>query len=576
MWTFAPHVAEHVFNAWVRKYKIPVHLEERLDRKTGITMTKSRPPRIMAITTESGRTFGGRMFIDATYEGDLMAAAGVTYTVGREPNSKYGETLNGVQKNRPIHGHLFLKPVDPYVVPGNPNSGLLPGIEPPPYPKDGQGDHRVQTYCYRMCMSNVAENRVPFLKPAGYDERQYELLLRNFEAGDLRLPLSLGILPNGKTDTNNNFAVSTDDIGQNYKYPEASYAERERILKAHRIYQQGLMWTLANHPRVPQVIRDRMKQWGLAKDEFLQTDHWPHQIYVREARRMVGEYVHTENDCRRKRVTPRPVGMGSYNMDSHNCMRYVTDKGYVQNEGDIQVSPGGPYPISYLSIIPKKGEVANLLVPVCVSSSHIAYGSIRMEPVFMILGQSAATAAVIAIDSRVAVQNVDYRALSQRLVKDKQVLVYTGRYYTPAVGIDPKKLPGIVIDDVSADRVGIWKTSRSVTGFVGTSYLHDGNAQKGKRHVRFGVNIKRSGRYEVRITYAANGNRATRVPVTIQTADGPVTVHVNQRKTPPIDKTWISLGTYNFKAGKATITISNQGTTGFVIADAVQLLLKDK
>lgn len=291
---------------------------------------------------------------------------------------------------------------------------------------------------------------------------------------------------------------------------------------------------------------------------------------------MVGEYVHTENNCRRKRITPKPIGMGSYNMDSHNCMRYVTDKGFVQNEGDIQVSPGGPYQISYLSIVPKRVEVSNLLVPVCISSSHIAYGSIRMEPVFMILGQSAATAAVIAIDSHVAVQNIDYRALSQRLVKDKQVLVYNGRYYTPAVGIDPKKLPGIVVDDVSADRVGVWKTSRSATGFVGTSYLHDGNAQKGKRLVRFDVNIKQSGRYEVRITYAANGNRASRVPVTIQTAGGPVTVHVNQRKTPPIDKAWISLGTYKFKAGKATITISNQGTTGFVIADAVQLLPKDK
>ena len=271
-------------------------------------------------------------------------------------------------------------------------------------------------------MSNVAQNRVSFPKPENYDESRYELLLRNFEAGDLRLPLKPDMMPNGKTDTNNNCAVSTDYIGQNYSYPEASYEQRERIIGRHVSYQQGFMWTLANHPRVPQNIRDQMSRWGLARDEFVDNGHWPHQIYVREARRMVSSYVMTELDCRRDKKTPHSVGMGSYNMDSHNVMRYVTPEGYVQNEGDVQVSPGGSYQISYMSIMPRRAEGTNLLVPVCVSSSHIAYGSIRMEPVFMVLGQSAATAAVLAIEANIAVQDLDYDILRQRLLDNGQVL----------------------------------------------------------------------------------------------------------------------------------------------------------
>src|SRR5262249_31262878 len=262
--------------------------------------------------------------------------------------------------------------------------------------------------------------------------------LRNLEAGDLRFPMKPDMMPNGKTDTNNNCAVSIDYIGQNYRYPEGSYAERERILKEHESYQRGLMWTLAHNARVPQKIRDEMSRWGLAADEFTDNGNWPHQIYVRESRRMVGEYVMTELDCRRQRATPQSVGMGSYNMDSHNCMRYVTPEGFVQNEGDVQVSPGGPYRISYLALVPKSGECSNLLVPVCLSSSHIAYGSIRMEPVFMVLGQSAATAAVLAIDGGVSVQKVDYDKLRKRLLDDRQVLEFAGP--TRPGGIDIKKL----------------------------------------------------------------------------------------------------------------------------------------
>lgn len=576
MWTFEPHVAERLLLEWLEEHDVPVHFGERLDRRAGgVTLDEADPPRLSAFITESGRRYRGTVFVDATYEGDLMAGAGVSHTVGREANATHGETLNGVERVWNISSHRFVVDVDPYVVPGDPASGLLPGLDPGPYPADGEGDHRVQAYCYRMCMSEVPENRIPFPKPADYDERLYELLLRNFEAGDLRLPLKPDRMPNGKTDTNNSGAVSTDFIGQNYAYPEASYAERERILARHGSYQKGLMWTLANHPRVPESIREQMSRWGLAADEFPGTGGWPHQIYVREARRLVADHVMTELDCRRLRETPMPVGMGSYNMDSHNCMRYVTERGFVQNEGDIQQSPGGAYRISYLSIVPRRGEVANLLVPVCVSSSHIAYGSIRMEPVFMILGQSAATAAVLAIDGELAVQDLPYEALRERLLADGQVLDVEGAIGAHA-GIAVDSLEGLVADDAAAERTGRWTPSDSVPGYVGASYLHDGDAAKGESSVRFTVTLPEAGEYEVRLAYTPHGNRASNVPVAISAGEETRSVVVDQRRLPPISGTWTSLGTWTFPAGEVEVTVSNEGTDGFVVADAVQLLPEAK
>jgi hypothetical protein len=419
MWTFEPHVAEAILDLMIAEEGIKVIRGLRLDREAGVKQAKGR---ILSITMKDGRAFRGKMFIDATYEGDLMAASGVSYTVGRESNAQYGETLNGVNRAANISNHRFIKNVDPYVIPGDPSSGLLPNVHGEDLGNEGSGDEKVQAYCFRMCMSNVEENRVPFPKPDGYDEKEYELLLRNFEAGDMRFPLKIDMMPNGKTDTNNNMAFSTDYLGGSWDYPEASYEEREAIIEAHAKYQKGLMWTLANHSRVPEEIRKKMEPWGLARDEFVDNENWPHQIYVREARRMISDYVTTELDCRRERVVEDSVGMGSYNMDSHNIQRYITPEGYVQNEGDVQVSPGGPYLISYRSIIPKKGEAENLLVPICVSASHIAYGSIRMEPVFMILGQSAATAAVQAIEQGVAVQELEFAKLREKLLNDGQVL----------------------------------------------------------------------------------------------------------------------------------------------------------
>jgi hypothetical protein len=570
MWTFEPHVAETLLRDMLAEQKVPVLLGERLDRAPGKGV-KLDGKRIASVTMESGKAFAGKVFIDATYEGDLMAAAGVSYTVGREPNAKYGETLNGVARKWNTHNHRFTVKVDPFVTPGDKSSGLLPGIDPNPLPADGEGDHRLQAYCFRMCMSRVPENRVPFPKPANYDERRYELLLRNFEAGDVRFPMKPDPMPNGKTDTNNNGAVSTDYIGANYKYPEASYAERDKIIRDHESYQMGLMWTLANHPRVPRKIKDEMAKWGLAKDEFTDTGHWPHQIYVREARRMVGEYVLTELDCRRKRDTPQSVGMGSYNMDSHNCARYVTPEGFVQNEGDVQESPGAPYKISYRSIVPKKGECPNLLVPVCLSCSHIAYGSVRMEPVFLVLGQSAATAAAIAIDGHVDVQQVDYAKLRERLLADGQVLEYAA---PPRPGaIDPAKLPGVVVDDDAAERKGFEAVSTALTPYVGAGYRHDGGTDRGQQMIRYTPDLPAAGRYEVRMSYSAGSNRATNVPVTVSHAGGKAVVKVNQRKPGPIDGAWVSLGTFRFEKGRGGfVEVGNAGADGHVIADAVQWL----
>jgi hypothetical protein len=425
MWIFEPHVAEQVFEDLVKENGLRVVRDQWLDRAKGV---KKNGPRIASITTLSGQTYAGKQFIDATYEGDLMAAAGVRYHVGREANSVYGEQHNGVQTGVLHHRHHFgvlKEKISPYAVPGDPKSGVLPRISTEEPGEYGSGDKRVQAYCYRTCLTNHEPNRVPFPRPDGYDAKQYELLLRIFAAGWRETFDKFDPIPNHKTDTNNHGPMSSDNIGMNYDYPDASYERRREILEEHKQYQQGWYYFIANDPRVPADVREAMGRWGLAKDEFTDSGHWPYQIYVREARRMIGQYVMTENELLKKRPTPDSVGMGSYTIDSHNVQRYITAEGYVQNEGDIGVSAGGPYAIAYGSLVPKREQCENLLVPVCLSSSHIAFGSIRMEPVFMILGQSAATAAALAIDANQAVQDVPYPKLQERLLKDGQVLEYT-------------------------------------------------------------------------------------------------------------------------------------------------------
>lgn len=571
MWIFEPHVAEQVFEDWIREYEIPVVRDEWLDRAQGVAKDGTR---IAAITTLSGKTYRGKMFIDATYEGDLMAAAGVDYHVGREANSKYGEQWNGVQVGVLHHRHHFGavdKKISPYVIPGDPSSGVLPRISTESPGVYGEEDKKVQAYCFRMCLTNDESNRIPFPKPEGYDPKQYELLVRVFEAGWRETFEKFDPIPNHKTDTNNHGPMSTDNIGYNHEYPDASYQRRKEIIAEHTTYQQGWLYFIANDPRIPSDVQNEMKKWGLPKDEFKENGGWSHQIYVREARRMVGAFVMTQNELQKKKPTPDSVGMGSYGIDSHNIQRYITPEGYVQNEGDIGVSTYGPYAIAYGSLVPKREQCDNLLVPVCVSSTHIAFGSIRMEPVFMILGQSAATAAAMAIDAGQAVQDVPYAKLREKLLADGQVLEYTGP--ASAKGVDVKKLEGVIVDDAQAKYEGVWTDSGAAKKFIGEGYRHDGNAKDGKCIAQFSAKLPAAGKYEVRLGYASNTNRATGVPVQVQHAKGTDVVRINQRQTPPIDDLFTSLGVFEFAADQpATVIVTNADTDGYTVVDAVQWL----
>lgn len=424
-WTFEPSVAENIFFQMINEAKVPVYFHQRP------ASVKKERGRIVEITMESGRIYRAKMFIDASYEGDLMARAGVSYTVGRESNAQYGETLDGIRGETPKH--QFSAPVDPYKKPGDPASGLLPFVQSGELGTPGAGDRCVQAYNFRMCLTRDPENKLPIGAPPKYNEKRYELLARHIEAlvaagktpklGDL---MHIQLMPNGKTDINNNGAFSTDFIGANYDYPEADYKRREEIWLEHENYTRGFFHFLATSKRVPESVRKEMQSWGLAKDEFCDTHGWPHQLYIREARRMISDYVMSEHNCRESLKLPDAIALAAYTMDSHNCRRIVQD-GHAENEGDTQIGGFPPYQIAYRSIVPKTGECENLLVPVCLSSTHIAYGSIRMEPVFMVLGQSAAAAACEAIREHRPVQKINIAKLQKELLSEKQVLEWQGK-----------------------------------------------------------------------------------------------------------------------------------------------------
>ncbi len=573
MWTFEPSVARQIYEQWINEQSVKVIRSDRLDRGSRGVMTSGTPPRIGQIRLESGKQIAGKVFIDCSYEGDLMAAARVSYTVGREANKQYGETLNGVQVAKARH-HQLMPNVDPYIIAGDPSSGLLPHIDPDGPGEEGQADHRIQAYCFRMCMTDHPENRIAFQKPEGYVEQWYELLFRNFEAGEKRIPWHIGHMPNRKTDANNNHGFSTDFIGQNYNYPEASYSEREAIIATHRLYQQGLCWTLANHPRVPKTIRQQVALWGMCRDEFLEGSGWQEQLYIREARRMVSDYVMTQHHCQGRETASDSVGLAAYTMDSHNQQRYVDPEGSVRNEGDVQVGGFSPYPISYRSITPKESECANLLVPVCLSASHIAFGSIRMEPVFMVLGQSAATAASLSIEGACSVQAISYDILATQLTEEDQILQWTGPQKTPPkLGIQPEKLKGIVIDELKSKRQGFEQSGTTVYPYVLHGYLHDGNVDKGAQQATFSFEVPADGKYQVRIGYTAHTNRADNVPVEITHKLGTTALMINQKLTPPINELFISAGVFTFEKKQTyRVQISNEGTNGFVILDAIQVI----
>ncbi len=421
-WRFEPHVAENVFKEMLKQAGVRVFYQHRLKQQDGV---KKKGPRIREIVMENGASFRADVFVDATYEGDLMAFAGVSYTWGRESAAQYGESFAGVRSVDRYHHHIFPPGISAY----DENGKLLPEISAEPRGDIGAGDRKVQAYNFRMCLSSDKDNQVPFPKPPDYDPKRYALLARYIQALQKlhgRAPrmnelMIVSIMPNNKTDINNRGGFSTDYIGKNWDYPTADYKRRAEIWHDHINYTKGFFYFLANDPQVPRALQDEINRWGLAKDEFVDTDHWPHQLYVREARRMVSDFVMTQKDAQTDLVKEDSVAMGSYQIDSHNVQRHVTADGAVQNEGDTEV-PAQPYQIAFRVMVPKRKEASNLLVPVCVSASHIAYGTVRMEPVFMALGHAAGVAAAMAARRKAPIQELDVKALQKKLLAQGAVL----------------------------------------------------------------------------------------------------------------------------------------------------------
>lgn|GEM_PF-647749 len=553
---FEPKVAESIFDEMIAAAGVTV-VEGRLDLTNGVSRSGTA---IRSLRLEDGRVFPGSVFIDASYEGDLLPGAGVAFTVGREANSTYGESFNGIQTQRATKNQLPAG-IDPYVVPGDPSSGRIEGVDGDPAGTDGAADGRLQAFCFRMVLTDVAANRVPISQPPGYDEADYELLFRAIEAGQDSGFFKFSLMPNRKTDSNNSGGISTDFIGRNHgpdwDWTTLDHDQREALAGEHENWQRGLVWTLQNHPRVPAPVRGAYGGWGLPADEFTDNGHWPWQIYVREGRRMVSDFVMTEHHCRRIRVAHDSIALAAYTMDSHNVRRHVVD-GEVRNEGDVQAAVADPYPVAYRAIVPKRSECTNLLVPWSLSASHIAFGSIRMEPVFMTLGQSAAVAADLALDQGVAVQDVDYADLRPALLAAGQ-----------ALGEPVPPQPEVIVDNSDPAVVASegWLPSSSTPGFVGPDYLHDSAEGQGSKQVFFPFGTAAPGFQRVYLRWTSHPNRASNVPVEIRHEGGTVERRIDQRSG---GGSWKLLAIVPFSgAAGEGVRVGNAGADGHVIADAV-------
>ncbi|WDF80438.1 FAD-dependent oxidoreductase [Mucilaginibacter sp. KACC 22773] len=559
-WIFEPKVAEDIFNEYAKTAGFTVLMGNRLIKvnKNGNLLTEMVVENSLKPTAHTNIIIKAKEFIDCTYEGDLMARSGVSYTVGREANGQYHETINGVEV---MDGHQFPDGVDPYKVPGDPKSGLLWGIANISLQAMGSGDKKVQAYNFRITLTNVPENRIAITRPENYDPQKYELLLRLKEKApwkSINDVLIISKMPNGKTDINNKGGFSTDMIGMNWDYPEADYETRLKIREEHETYTKGFLYFLGNDPRIPANIRNEMKQWGYPKDEYTDNGNWTPQLYIREARRMIGQLVMTQQYCQGKEIANDGVAMAAYTMDSHNCDRQVVN-GMVKNEGNVEVGGFGPYPVSYRAIVPKPAEVANILVPVCLSASHIAYGSIRMEPVFMVLGQSAAVAACQAIDKKIPVQLVDIKAV-QKLLKNNPLADGS----TPEVLVDND-------DTAHVQITGDWKVAQS--GGYGPSYLIDTSKTGALNSVKFRPEIVKSSNYNVYVYFPKTKNASTKTHITIFNGTNTTEKIIDQATIQVEGQTsgeWVSLGSYYLSKNKqAYIQISNENASGTTVADAV-------
>ena len=563
-WIFEPSVAENIFKDYIARGNVEVLYDHRIVgvQKQGATIKSIS---LENVKGEPMTEISAKQFIDCTYEGDLMARSGVSYVVGREDNKVYGEDHNGVQMQ---HLHQFVDNVDPYVEKGNPASGLLWGISDAALAATGSGDKMVQAYNYRICLTKDPANMLPIEKPANYDPSRYELLLRIIEAQknyNLNGYFIISPMPNNKTDINNRGAFSTDMIGMNHDYPEASYERRAEIIQAHKDYTLGLLWFMGNDERVPQQLRDQMLAYGLPKDEYVEYGHWTPQLYIREARRMVGEYVATQANCDNIATVDDGVGMAAYTMDSHNCQRVVIvkdGKTMVKNEGNVEISGGLPYDVSYRCLTPKREECDNLLVPVCLSASHIAYGSIRMEPVFMLLGQSAAKAACLAIDGGVKVQEVDVKEIQRMYVEDPLL---------DGTSAD------IVVDDSSLTLPEGWTRIEKNNGF-GRSYMVLDPTSKEQR-VRYPFEVETDGKYEIYTYFIRRAESSKKTELLLNDGGAEKTIILNADEIEILGQTsgeWVSLGEYSLQSGKpGFVEFTNKGdVTGQICADAVLLVKK--
>lgn len=559
-WIFEPHVAENILKELISEAKVQVIYGHQLS-----AVAKSGG-KILSISIDSvaggkTKTIDARMFLDCSYEGDLMAKAGVSYTVGREANSLYNETYNGVQV---LEGHQFPDGIDPYKIPGDSSSGLIWGVSSGHLAPQGSGDKKVQAYNFRICLSKDPANLVPITQPDNYDPARYELLLRYLKhkvPGDLWGFLKFDLMPNNKTDINNNGPISTDMIGMNHNYPEADYATRKKIQQEHEDYTKGLLYFIGHDERMPEHLRNQMLQWGYPKDEYTANNHWSPQLYVREARRMTGAYVMTQHNCEGREVITDGIGIAAYTMDSHNCQRIVVN-GMVKNEGNVEIGGFGPYPIAYRFIIPKETECTNLLVPVCLSASHIAYGSIRMEPVFMVLGQSAAIAATLAIKGNIPVQQVDVKAIQSLLAKDP---LMNGK--TPELVVDND-------DSAHVQLTGAWSLHKR--GSYGRSMLIDSSKGATPKSIRFLPALSESGDYEVYTYIPKLSGISSVIPVSLFDGTNSKRIDIKAADITVHGQTsgeWISLGKHRLEKGQHVyVEISNAGADGLVFADAVLLI----
>lgn len=563
-WIFEPHVAEEIFNGYLKEADVEVLYGHYIK---GATVEKGSIRRIDVVPAKGGKPVGvkAQMFIDCSYEGDLMAEAGVSYTVGREADSVYGETYNGVQL---LDGHQFPDGIDPYVIQGDSTSGLLWGISPEPVAARGTGDRKVQAYNYRITLTDKPENIVPIVRPADYDSSKYELLLRLKEKQPWKSLDDVFIwsrMPNGKTDINNRGGFSTDMIGMNWDYPEASYEERQAIVRAHESYTKGLLYFLGHDSRIPAFIRNEMLRWGYPKDEYPDNGHWSPQLYIREARRMIGDVVMTQHHCQGRETVQDAIAMAAYTMDSHNCDRHVVN-GMVKNEGNVEIGGFPPYPIAYRSIVPKKGEMSNLLVPVCLSASHIAYGSIRMEPVFMVLGQVAGLAASEAINAGIPVQDVAVASLVSKLRENPLMN-----------GAEPEVLVDN-LDSLFVEKTDNWEPYNDPYRAYGPDFKVCDARKKKRFSMKFKPEIGKPGRYGVYLYIPRIEDETSEMVVGVNDGQKTTDCRIDVKGLTVLGQTsgeWVSLGKHELRSG-CFVEVSEKGADGIVAADAVLFVPCDR